>query len=116
MPQTSAAQQIKQTETNVAVLQVQYSNLTDKVESVKESLSEKVDDLKESVEKLDTKMDVHSYTIQALMKGYQTDNTAIYETVNKRLGSLEKWKWTLAGAFALASAVGVPILIKLFLT
>ncbi len=102
MAQTSAVQKLKQTETEVAVLQVQYSYLNEKVEDIKTGLKD-----------LTTHIDNHMDETHNLIKEFQDENKRQHEETNKKVSSLEKWRWMLMGAGVLAGALGLPVIEKL---
>ena len=102
MAQSSTVQKLKQTETEVAVLQVQYSHLNEKVEDIKTGLKD-----------LATHIDDHIETTQTLIREFQDENKKQHEDTNKKVASLEKWRWMLMGAGVLAGALGLPVLEKL---
>ena len=99
MAQTSAVQKLKQTETEIAVLQVQYSYL-----------NEKVDDIKSGLKDLTIHIDGHMDDTQKLIKEFQDENKRQHEETNKKVSALEKWRWMLMGAGALAGALGFPVI------
>lgn len=90
------------TETEVAVLQVQYQNL-----------NEKVDDLKIGLKDLTLHIDDHMESTHNLIKEFQEENKKQHDEVNKKVTSLEKWRWMLMGAGVLAGALGWPTLSNL---
>lgn len=102
MARSSSAQQI-QTETDIAVLQVQYSNL-----------AEKVDDLKIGLRDLHTDLKSHTLETQNLIKDYQALNVIAHTKLETKVSALEKWRWMLMGAGVLAGALGWPLVSKLF--
>ena len=102
MAQSSTAIKLKQTETEVAVLQVQYQNL-----------NEKVDDLKIGLKDLTLHIDDHMESTHNLIKEFQEENKKQHDEVNKKISSLEKWRWMLMGAGILAGAIGFPTIEKL---
>ena len=102
MAQASTVQKIKETETEIAVLQVQYTHL-----------NEKVDDFKTGLKDLQTHIDNHMETTHTLIKDFQTENKKQHDEVNKKVNALEKWKWMLMGAGVLAGAIGFPFVEKL---
>ena len=102
MVQPSSVRQLKQTETEIAVLQVQYKNI-----------DEKVDELKTDLKDLRTHLDTHTETTQNLIKEFQTANVASHKTMDTKISALEKWKWMLMGAGVLAGALGFPVIEKL---
>ena len=103
MAQTSAVQKLKQTETEIAVLQVQYSHL-----------NEKVDELKTGLKDLQTHIDNHMEATHKLIKEFQEENQKQHGEVEKKVSALEKWRWMLMGAGVLAGALGLPAIEKLF--
>lgn len=102
MAQSSTVQKLKQTETEVAVLQVQYSHLNEKVEDIKTGLKD-----------LATHIDDHMESTHNLIKEFQDENKRQHEETNKKVSALEKWRWMLMGAGVLAGALGLPVLEKL---
>jgi uncharacterized coiled-coil DUF342 family protein len=92
----------KQPDTEIAVLQVQYQNL-----------DEKVGDLKTGLKELRDHIDTHMETTHAMIRDFQTENTRQHGEVNKKVNALEKWRWMLMGAGILAGALGWPALSKL---
>lgn len=102
MAQTSAVQKLKQTETEVAVLQVQYSYLNEKVEDIKTGLKD-----------LTTHIDNHMDETHKLIKEFQDENKRQHDETNKKVSALEKWRWMLMGAGILAGALGFPIIEKI---
>jgi hypothetical protein len=97
-----SVQQQKQTETEIAVLQVQYKNL-----------DEKFDDLKTGLKDLRDHIDSHMETTHNMIKDFQTENKKQHDEVNKKVNALEKWRWMLMGAGILAGALGWPALSSL---
>lgn len=103
MAQPSTVQKLlKQTETEVAVLQVQYTHLSEKVEEVKTGLKD-----------LATHIDGHMESTHDLIREFQEENKKQHDEVNKKVAALEKWRWMLMGAGVLAGALGLPVLEKL---
>lgn len=102
MAQNTTALKLKQTETEVAVLQVQYGYL-----------NEKVDDIKADLGGLRTHIDTHMETTHKLIKEFQDENKKQHAEVEKKVAALEKWRWMLMGAGVLAGALGWPVLEKL---
>lgn len=102
MAQPSTALKLKQTETEIAVLQVQYQHLNEKVDEVKTGLKD-----------LETHIDTHMEETHRLIKEFQIDNKTQHDEVNKKVTALEKWRWMLMGAGVLAGALGWPTLSSL---
>ncbi len=99
MAQVSTVQKIKETETEIAVLQVQYGYL-----------NEKCDDIKTGLKDLQNHIDDHMEATHTLIKEFQTENKTQHDEVNKKIASFEKWRWMLMGAGVLAGAMGWPTL------
>lgn len=95
MSQSPTVQKLKQNETEIAVLQVQYANL-----------NEKVGDLKTDLKDLRDHLDAHMKVIQETLKTFQEENAAQHAEVNKKISALEKWRWMMMGASVLAGALG----------
>ena len=95
-------QQIKQNETDIAVLQVQFTNL-----------DEKVDDLKTSLKDMATEMKAQHIETQNLIKGFQVDNVTAHKEMSDKISKLEKWRWMLMGAGVLLGSVIVPLIDRL---
>ena len=103
MAQTSSVQQLKQAETEIAVLQVQYGNI-----------NEQVDDLKTDLKDVRTEIKAQLQETHDLIKGFQDDNKKQHDAVESKISALEKWRWMLMGAGVLAGALGFPALEKMF--
>jgi len=99
---TTLSVQQKQTETDVAILQVQYSNLTDKVDELKTGLKEMRDVI-----------DDNNISIQEMMTSFQKTNVDSHNEMAKKINSLEKWKWMLMGGGMLAGFIAEPIMFKM---
>ena len=94
--------QPKQTETDIAVLQVQYSNLT-----------EKVDDLKTGLKDLKNIIDDNNTVTQEMITAFQKINVESHNEMAKKITALEKWKWMLMGGGVLAGTVLEPLIYKM---
>ena len=64
----------KQTETEIAVLQVQYQNI-----------DQKVGDLKTDLKELRDHIDTHMEITNTMIKDFQTDNKKQHDEVNKKV-------------------------------
>ena len=102
MAQTSSVQQLKQAETEIAVLQVQYGNINEKVDDLRTDLKDFRNEIKTQIQ------ETHD-----LIKGFQDENNAQHDEVNKKISALEKWRWMLMGAGVLAGALGFDTIQKL---
>lgn len=90
------------TETEVAVLQVQFQNL-----------NEKVDDLKTDLQDIRDSMEKHSEKSYNLIKELKDDNSNAHKSVSDKIAALEKWRWMIMGASVLAGALGWPVISKI---
>ena len=102
MSQPSTLTKLKQTETEIAVLQVQYSYL-----------NEKVDGIKTDLKGLQTSIDNHMTEMKKTLETFKSENKSQHDAVEKKISALEKWKWMLMGAGVLAGAMGWTTLSKL---
>ncbi len=93
------------TETDVAVLRVQYENLSDKVDEVKT-------DLKDMRTHFDDSMSDLGEQLARQIAALQTENKKQHDEVNTRLTAIEKWKWMIMGAAILAGSVGPELISK----
>jgi len=101
---TSAAEQLKQNSTELAVLQVHFQNI-----------DEKVDDLKQDLRDLRELINNQLNDTQDLVKSAQIENTTAIKALTVTVASLEKWKWMLMGAALLSGfTTGMgPTILKL---
>lgn len=91
------------TETEIAVLQVQVQNL-----------DEKMDELKVELKEMRVSMDKGSEETLNLIKEVQTSNLEQHSQLAEKVSTLEKWRWMLMGAAALAGAMGWQTIETLF--
>lgn len=90
------------TETEVAVLQVQYENL-----------NEKVDDVKEELKDIRTLINDEATKTRDLITNFQTDNTKAHKEMAAKISSLEKWRWMIMGAGIALGVAGFEMLGKI---
>ena len=95
MAQPIPVEKLQQAETEIAVLQVQYVYL-----------NEKVDDIKTGLKDLTNHIDNQTESTQQLIKDFQKENKKLHDDVNEKIASFEKWRWMLMGAGVLAGAIG----------
>ena len=86
---------IKQTETDIAVLQFQVKNLDDKMVELKND----VKDLHDSMER-------GSEVTLNLIKEFQASNSESHDKLAEKIAILEKMRWMLLGAAAVGGAMG----------
>jgi septal ring factor EnvC (AmiA/AmiB activator) len=101
MPAT--ARKIKQTETDIAVLQVQVANLDEKIDDLKSDLVEIKESLKQNAQ--------HS---SDMLEEFKKENAEQHSELAEKVTSLERWRWMLMGAAALAGAMGFQTIQTLF--
>jgi C4-type Zn-finger protein len=105
MTQITQLKSIKKqkTETEIAVLQVQVQNL-----------DEKLDEMKSELKDLRDAMNQGSEATLSLIKEFQASNLEQHNTLSEKVSTLEKWRWMLMGAAALAGAMGWQTIQALF--
>lgn len=91
-----------QTQTEIAVLQVQVKNIDDKVGEIKE-------DLKSVHECLDR----NSEEVKQLIKEMQASDSHAHAALNQKVSSLEKWRWMMMGAGIVIGSLGFETIAKL---
>lgn len=92
----------QQTETDIAVLQVQVKNVEDKI-----------GDLKEDMKGMRTALDDHSDNASKMMKELQDSNSYAIKSVSEKVSALEKWRWMMMGAGVALGALGYDAIAKL---
>ena len=93
---------VKQAETEIAVLQVQFKNLDEKVDELKSDMKDMRDDMQKQTE-----------STQSMLKGFQDANVAAHKDMANKISALEKWRWMLMGAGVVIGALGWPAVAKL---
>lgn len=93
---------MKQTETEVAVLQVQVQNIEDRLDDVKEDIKS----VSNSIEK--STKDTHALLAQMTLNFNNS-----HETLSKKITSLEKWRWMMVGGGALLGYLGIDMISKM---
>ena len=96
MSTVNAVKRVEQAETEIAVLQVQFGNL-----------NEKIDDLKVEVKDLHDCLDRNMDETKLILKEFQEANDKSHHELVEKFASLEKIKWMLMGAAAVLGATGV---------
>lgn len=95
------AAKLQKTETDVAVLQVQLKNVEDKVDEIKV-------DMKAASVLVDSNHEATHRLIDELHQDIKEE----FKALGKRVGALEKWRWTLVGGGAVLGALGIEFLQK----
>ena len=114
MAQTSTAIKLKQTETEIAVLQVQYSHLNEKVDDIKIDLKDFRDHVDKHMAIINTAIENSKTHFENTLTTLQEENKTQHSALEKKVSALEKWRWMLMGAGVLAGALGLPVIEKLF--
>ena len=99
----------KSNETEIAVLQVQFTNL-----------NEKVDDLKLDLKDVSDSIDKHMGSITQSFNEFKADNKEQHQIVEDKISivedkisNLEKWRYTIMGGAAALGALGFHLILKL---
>lgn len=95
MSNATSMQQIKQAETDIAVLQVRFSNLDEKMDDLKVDISDIRAEIKDTSEKS-----------TALIKDFQADNVKSHKEMSNKISALEKWRWMIMGAGVVIGSLG----------
>jgi len=96
MSTINAAKRVEQAETEIAVLQVQFKNL-----------DEKMDELKVDVKDLHDCLDRNMAETKSILKEFQDANKKSHDELAVKIAGIEKIKWMLMGAAAVLGATGV---------
>jgi predicted nucleic acid-binding Zn-ribbon protein len=95
MANPTSMQQIKQAETDIAVLQVRFTNLDEKMDDLKVDISDIRAEIKDTSEKS-----------TALIKDFQADNVKSHKEMSNKISALEKWRWMIMGAGIVIGSLG----------
>lgn len=98
-----AAKRVEQAETEIAVLRVRFDNL-----------DEKMDELKTEVKDLHECVDRNMEETKVILKEYQEYNKKSHDELSEKISNIEKIKWMLLGAAAVAGATGVEAIRMIF--
>ena len=93
---------IQQAETDIAVLQVQFKNIEDKVGEIKSD----VKDLQKSI-------DDHAEQTQNTLKAMGDSSALAHKAMSDKISSLEKWRWMMMGAGIVLGTLGYDTVAKL---
>lgn len=94
--------QLKNAETEIAVLQVQFKNL-----------DEKVDDLKEDLKGVRENIVSTTESTHNLLRSFQSGNDKAHRDLTSKISAIEKWRWMMMGAGVVIGALGWPALASL---
>ena len=100
---TTSVQQLKQAETDIAVLQVRFTNLDEKIDEIKVDLTDIKDDIEENAK-----------TTHTLIKEFQKINVEANSAMARKIQALEKWRWMIMGAGVVIGALGLETISTLF--
>lgn len=114
MAQSTTALKLKQTETEVAVLQVQYGHLNEKVDDIKSDLKDLTAHIDNHMSAINTAIKDSKDHFEETLTALQLENKKQHGELEKKVSALEKWRWMLMGAGVFAGAIGWPALSKLF--
>jgi archaellum component FlaC len=96
MAVTAKVKRFDKAETDIAVLQVQVQNL-----------DEKIDEIKFDVKELHECLDKNMLETRIFLKEFQEETSKQHEELSEKVSSIEKIKWMLLGAAAVAGATGI---------
>jgi len=99
---TATEKQLKNAETEIAVLQVQYKNLDEKVDDLKTDLKEVRENIVSTTE-----------STQKMLRSFQEGNNKAHVDLTTKISALEKWRWMMMGAGVVIGALGWPALAQL---
>jgi predicted RNase H-like nuclease (RuvC/YqgF family) len=114
MAQSTTALKLKQTETEVAVLQVQYSHLNEKVDDIKTSLKDLQSHIDTHMVAINTAIENSKHHFETALTALQEENKKQHGDLEKKVSALEKWRWMMMGAGVFAGAMGWPVMAKMF--
>lgn len=99
---TSKTVKFQQTETEVAVLQVQVENIENKVSEIKQD----VKDLRQTIEE-------HAEENKKTLKAMGDSSANAHKAMSDKITSLEKWRWMMMGAGIVLGSLGYDTIAKL---
>ena len=99
---TGKTVKFQQTDTEVAVLQVQVENIEQKVGEIKQD----VKDLRQTIED-------HAEQNQKTLKSMAENSTNAHKAMSDKITSLEKWRWMMMGAGIVLGTLGYDTIAKL---
>lgn len=111
--QNSNVAKLKQAETEIAVLQVQFSNLNERIEEVKTELKDLRSHIDVVMKETQTLIADAQSSSKKQLDAFQIENKKQHDEVNNKIASIEKWRWMMMGAGAILGAGGFPVLAKL---
>ncbi len=103
MSVSTASKRVEAAETEIAVLQVRFQVLEDKM-----------DDIKVEVKDLHDCLDRNMEETKAILNSFQAANREAHDELAEKISSMEKVKWMLMGAAAVLGATGIEAIQMLF--
>ena len=91
-----------QTQTEIAVLQVQIKNV-----------EEKVSELKEDLKTVNDSVSSYSVEVKTMIKEMQEAAEKAHASLSLKVSSLEKWRWMMMGAGIVIGSLGFETLAKM---
>lgn len=92
----------QQTQTEIAVLQVQIKNV-----------EEKVSELKDDLKTVNDSVSGYSVEVKTMIKEMQEAAEKAHSSLSLKVSSLEKWRWMMMGAGIVIGSLGFETLAKL---
>jgi chromosome segregation ATPase len=93
---------VNSSDTEIAVLQVQVTNIETKINDLKADLKEVHDCLDKNAEET-----------HRLIKELQESNSDSHKAISDKVGALEKWRWMMMGAGMVIGSFGFDTVAKL---
>lgn len=91
-----------QSETEIAVLQVQVKNIEDKV-----------GEIKNDVKQLHDALERNATETKSLLESMRKEDIAAHDKLSSKVSALEKWRWMIMGAGVVLGSMGFDTIGKL---
>ena len=101
---TTTTTNVKNTEVDIAVLQVQVSTIEDKLA-----------DIKQDIQQLQRSMETSIVDTRALFNEFRKNSDQAHRELSEKVSHLEKWRWMIMGAGVFVGALGFDVIKKLLL-
>lgn len=98
----SRSVKFQQTETDIAVLQVQVENIEQKVGEIKEDVRDLRQALEDNAEKN-----------REMLNAIAENSEVAHKAMSNKISSLEKWRWMMMGAGIVLGSLGYDTIAKL---
>lgn len=99
---TINAAKVKNSETEIAVLQVQVKNV-----------EEKISDIKDDIKEIKNSIQTNANTQLQMLKESKEASEEAHSALSKKISSLEKWRWMMMGAGIVIGSLGFDTISKL---